>query len=113
MRKNYLTYTLGYSWDRINSSIDHFNKVHAHTRWNPSEREEVLHLRSMRKIPGANHIQTVCKSISSICEGVLCRRAIEGAEAAASDRLFTLEIVYYAMHCSIPMFHWMGTIIQL
>ena len=96
-----------------NSSIDHFNKVHAHTGWNPSEREEVLHLRSMRMIPGAIHIQTACKSISSICEGILCRRAIEGAKAAASDRLFTLETVFYAMCFSVPMFHWMRTIIQL
>jgi len=67
----------------------------------------------MRKIPGVNHIETACKSISSIFEGVLCRSAIEGAKAAASDRLFTLETVFYALFYSVPMFHWMRTIIQL
>jgi len=96
-----------------NSTIDHFNKAHTPSGWNPGEREEVLHLRNMRKFPGAIHIQTACKSISSICEGIICRRAIQAAESAASDRLFTLETVIYAMWCSVPMVQWIRTIIQL
>ena len=96
-----------------NSTIDHFNKAHTPSGWNPGEREEVLHLRNTRKFPGAIHIQTACKSISSICEGIICRRAIQAAESATSDRLFTLETVIYAMWCSVPMVQWIRTIIQL
>ena len=96
-----------------NLMIDDFNKAHAITQWNSSEREEVLHLRNMRKIPGAVHIQTAVKSICSICEGVLCNTLIEKAEARVSDRLFILETAMYAAWCSVPMYHWMQTIIQL
>ena len=96
-----------------NSMIDDFNKVHTITQWNPSEREEVLHLRNMRKFPGVVHIQTAVKSICSICEGVLCNALIEKAEARVSGRLFLLETPMYAAWCSVPMYHWMRTIIQL
>ena len=96
-----------------NSTIDHFNNAHARTGWNSSEREVVLHIRSVRKFPGAIHVQRACKSISSICEGILCRRTIEGVEAATNDKLFTIESVIYAMWYSVPMLHWMRTIIQL
>ena len=96
-----------------NLMIDDFNKVHAITQWNSSEREEVLHLRNMRKIPGAVHIQTAVKSISSIREGVLCNTLIEKTEARVSDRLFIVETAMYAAWCAVPMYHWMQTIIQL
>ena len=96
-----------------NSVIDDFNKVHAITQWNPCEREEMLNFKSMRKHPGAVLIQTAVKSICSLCEGLLCRRAIEKAEARISDRLFILETVLYTLLCGIPMFHWLRTIIQL
>ena len=96
-----------------NSMIDDFNKVHTITQWNPSEREEVLHLRNMRKFPGAVHIQTAVKSICSICEGVVCNTMIEKAEARVSGRLFLLKTPMYVPWCSVPMFHWMRTVIQL
>ena len=99
--------------ETCNSSIDDFNKVHAITQWNPSEREAALHVRSMRNIPGAIHIQTAVKSICSICEGILCGRMIEEAGTRLSDRLFILETTVYALTFAVPMYHWMRTIIQL
>ena len=95
-----------------NSSIDDFNKVHAITRWNPGEREEVIHFRSMRKIPGSVYIQTAVKSISSVCEGILCGRMVEEAEFRVSNRLFLLETTMYATWYAVPIVHWMQTIIQ-
>ena len=96
-----------------NSMIDDFDKVHTITQWNPSEREEVLHLRNTRKFPGAVHVQTAVKSICSICEGVLCNTMIEKAEARVSDTLFLLETPMYVPWCSVPMYQWMRTVIQL
>ena len=94
-------------------SIDDFNKVHAITRWNPSEREEVIHFRNMRKIPGSVYIQTAVKSISSVCEGILCGRMVEEAEFRVSNRLFLLETTMYATWYAVPIVHWMRTIIQV
>ena len=68
-----------------NLSFNDFNKVHATTQWSPSEREAALHVRKVRNIPGSIHIQTAVKSISSICEGLLCMRAIEEAKARIND----------------------------
>ena len=96
-----------------NSVIDDFNKVHAITQWNPSERKEILNFKSMRKHPGAIHIQTAVKSISSLCEGLLRRRTIDKAEARINDRLLILETALYALLYSVPMYHWMQTLIQL
>ena len=41
---------MGISAKTCNSTVDDFNKVHAITRWNPREREAVLHLRNMRNL---------------------------------------------------------------
>ena len=99
--------------ETCNSSIDDFNKVHATTQWNPSEREAALHVRSTRNIPGAIHVQTAVKSICSICEGLLCEEMIDKAGTRLSDRLFILETTVYALSFAVPMYHWMRTIIHL
>ena len=104
---------MGVSAKTCNSSVDDFNKAHAITQWNPREREAVLHLRNMRKSPGAIHIQRAVRSISSICEGLLCKRMIEEAEARIKDRTFILETAMYAVWCAVPMYRWMQTVIQL
>ena len=96
-----------------NVTFDDFNKVHASTQWSPSEREAALHVRNMRNIPGSIHIQTAVKSISSVCEGLLCRRMTEEAKAKINDRLFILETAMYVLGCAVPMHHWMRAIIQL
>ena len=96
-----------------NLTFNNFNKVHATTQWSPGEREAALQLRKVRNIPGSIHIQTAIKSISSICEGLLCMRAIEEAKARINDRLFILETALYVLWCAVPMHHWMRTIIQL
>ena len=96
-----------------NLTFNNFNKVHATTQWSPGEREAALQLRKVRNIPGSIHIQTAVKSISSICEGLLCMRAIEEAKARINDRLFILETALYVLWCAVPMHHWMRTIIQL
>ena len=99
--------------ETCNSSIDDFNKVHATTQWNPSEREAALHVRNTRNIPGAIHVQTAVKSICSICEGLLCEEMIDKAGTRLSDRLFILETTVYALSFAVPMYHWMRTIIHL
>ena len=104
---------MGISAKTCNSTVDDFNKAHAITRWNPREREAVLNLRNMRKSPGAIYIQTAVKSISSICEGILCGKTVEEVEARISERLFILETAMYAVWCAVPMYRWMQTIIQL
>ena len=96
-----------------NITFDDFNKVHAFTQWSPSEREAALRLRKTRNIPGSIHIQTAVRSISNICEGLLCRRMMEEAKAKINDRLFILETAMYVLWCAVPMHHWMRTIIQL
>ena len=95
------------------STIDIFNAAHAVTKWNPSEREELVRFKETGKLPGAIHIQTAIDCICSVCEGFLPLEILKETKAKVSDRLFILETALYAPRWTVPMYQWMQTIIYL
>ena len=96
-----------------NSAFYRFSEALADSGWNHDGRQDPIIRRTKRDFPVDSQAQSACKAIADLCEGLSCGKKVQEAEDLVKEELFTFVSSIYACWYSIPMYHWMRTLIQL
>ena len=96
-----------------NLAFDRFSEALADSDWNHDGRQDPIIRRTKRDFQVYAQAQSACKAIADLCEGLPCGKKIEEIEELVKEELFTYSTGLYACWYTIPMYHWMRTLIQL